>query len=125
MSADPYGPLVRRLFAEPAHARRLDRAVAVRVDDQGVSVELSAKPAGGDIAALGFRAWGCPHLIAAAEALCAEYEGRPIAALDGFAASEIMRTLPVPVEKTGRILVLQDAVRALRIALRDTPATTD
>jgi NifU-like protein involved in Fe-S cluster formation len=125
MTADPYSALVRRLFAEPAHARHLDDAVVVRVDDQGVSVELSARPVGGDIAALGFRARGCPHVIAGAEAFCSAYEGRPISALDDFAASEIMRTLPVPAEKTGRILVLEDTVRALGSALRDAHSTKD
>ena len=114
---DPYGPRVRQLFAAPAHAGTLERAVVTRVDEQGVRIELAAACTAGRIDSLRFRAFGCPHVIAACEAFCAGYEGRPAADLEKFAAAEIMQTLPVPVEKTGRILVLEDAVRQLGQAL--------
>ena len=112
-SADPYSSLVRDCFASPAHAGDLDRGVSVDVDDQGASVRLAAIAKGGSLEAHRFRAWGCPHLIAACEYFCAEYEGRPVAALSDFRATDIMQKLAVPVEKTGRILVVEDAVRAL------------
>jgi len=67
---------------------------------------------------LRFRARGCPHLIAACEAFCAAFEGREVDALLEFTAGDLMQRLPVPVEKTGRILVLEDAVRALGKSLR-------
>jgi hypothetical protein len=59
-------------------------------------------------------------VIAAAEAFCGDYEGRHISDLLEFSASGLMQSLPVPVEKTGRILVVEDAVRALGTSLRDT-----
>ncbi|MGB5577481.1 MAG: hypothetical protein WBM88_08735, partial [Woeseiaceae bacterium] len=65
------------------------------------------------IRSLRFRAWGCPHVIAACERFCSRYEGRPRESLGEFRAADIMRDLSVPVEKTGRILVLEDAVRSL------------
>jgi NifU-like protein involved in Fe-S cluster formation len=111
--ADPYGVLVRRLFRAPAHAGQLDGACRVQRECQGVAVELSMAVDGPSIAKLRFRAYGCPHLIAAAEAFCEAYEGRSVAELAGFTAVELCERLPVPAQKTGRILVLEDAVRSL------------
>jgi NifU-like protein involved in Fe-S cluster formation len=113
MSTDPYGVRVRELFADPAHVGQLEDAPGVLVEDQGVRIAFSAKVAAGQIDTLRFRAWGCPHVIAAAEAFCADYEGRNIADLLEFSTSDLMQSLSVPVEKTGRILVIEDAVRLL------------
>ena len=76
-------------------------------------MRLSATAEDGVITAMRFRAWGCPHTIAAAESACAGLEGRPVSELLEFPASGLMEKLPVPVEKTGRILVLEDAIRSL------------
>ena len=113
MSSDPYSPRVRELFAEPRHAGELPDSTVVRVDDQGMRVELSARRDGDRLSELRFRAWGCPHFIAAAEAFCADYEGRPVSELGDFGAVSFLEALAVPIEKTGRILVLEDAVKAL------------
>jgi NifU-like protein involved in Fe-S cluster formation len=124
MSSDPYGSVVRELFADPAHAGHLAGAPGVLVEDQGIRIALSAKVVEGRIDALRFQAWGCPHVIAAAEAFCAKYEGKSIADLLEFPVSDLMQSLSVPVEKTGRILVIEDAVRSLAQAL-DTPSPKD
>ena len=121
MIADPYGERVRELFANPVHAGQLLDAVRAYVDDQGVRIELSAHCRDDRLENLRFRAWGCPHFIAAAEAFCRKYEGSRCARLAGFRAAEIMQTLPVPTEKTGRILVLEDAVRLLAEHLVSNP----
>ena len=113
MSTDPYSARVRALFADPAHAGQLANAVGVLVEDQGVRIAFSAQLAAGRIDALRFQAWGCPHVIAAAEAFCAGYEGRSAAELLDFSTSDLMQSLSVPVEKTGRILVIEDTVRSL------------
>ena len=119
MSIESYSARVRQLFADPAHAGSLEPASMSAVTDQGVRIELFAAVAEGTIEQLRFKAWGCPHVIAAAEALCAAYEGRRPDELGAFAAQELMQSLPVPVEKTGRILVLEDAARSLGIQLRE------
>jgi NifU-like protein involved in Fe-S cluster formation len=119
VSNDPYSARVRELFDNPAHAGRLDGGLSVDVEDQGVRIHLSAVCAGGEIEALGFQAWGCPHLIAAAEEFCAGFEHRLAGDLLAFSAAELMQSLPVPVQKTGRILVLEDAVRSLGSILRN------
>ena len=113
MNGDPYSARVRDLFHNPAHAGDLDSSISTYVQDQGVRLCLAASAVDGSIRRLRFRAWGCPHVIAAAEAFCTAYEGRSAADLRTFSILELMQSLPVPVEKTGRILVLEDAVRSL------------
>jgi NifU-like protein involved in Fe-S cluster formation len=110
---DPYGVEVRRLFKAPAHAGQLEGARRVHREGQGIAVELWMATDGPAIAKLRFLAYGCPHLVAAVEAFCAAYEGRPVTELAAFSAVELCERLPVPAEKTGRILVLEDAVRSL------------
>lgn len=122
MTNDPYSEQVRALFAGPDHAGDLEnRDRRVQINEQGVRVALAADIDHDIIVSLRFRAWGCPHLIAAAEAFCRAFEGRPVSALQAFGAAEIMQTLPVPREKLGRILVLEDAVRALEKSARVGP----
>ncbi len=113
MSADPYSAEVRRLFSDTRHAGRVGGGTEILVDAQGVRVELSMRLDGEHIAEMRFRAWGCPHLLAAAEAVCEQAEGEPVATLLEITANGLMQSLAVPVEKTGRILVLEDAIRSL------------
>ena len=124
MTADPYSERVRELFARPDHAGDLENPDArVHIDAQGVRIALAVRCDGGDISRLRFRAWGCPHVLAATEWFCREFEGRPVQALQTFAAAEIMRSLSVPREKLGRILVLEDAVRSLGQSAREGATT--
>ncbi len=125
MNSDPYGSIVRELFADPAHVGQLADAPGVLVEDQGVRIAFSAKAAAGRIDALRFQAWGCPHVIAAAEAFCSNYEGKTVADLLEFSVSGLMQSLSVPVEKTGRILVIEDAVRSLGNTVRDASTSSD
>lgn len=116
--SDPYAAVVRRLFANAAHAGDLPPGYAVAAvadagDGRGFSVRLAAAAERGIVQKLAFRAFGCPHLIAAAETACEECEGRPVAALASFAVPPLLARLAVPVEKTGRILLLEDALRTL------------
>lgn len=118
MSSDPYGAEVRALFAAPRHGGVLDDALCAAVEDQGVRISLFATIEEGIATELRFQAWGCPHVIAAAEAFCAEFEGRAASGLLEFSVSGLMQSLSVPAEKSGRILVLEDAVRSLGSVVR-------
>ena len=120
MSADPYSDRVRELFAHPGHAGAIEGGFAVAVDDQGLRLGLTARVAGGRVEAMAFQAYGCPHVIAAAEAACAELEGEDVVQLLEFSTAGLMQSLPVPVEKTGRILVLEDAIRSLGRVITET-----
>ena len=123
MSADPYNQKVRAYFADTAHCGDVEDGAVGYFEDQGMRVRLSAEVEDGRITRLAFRAWACPHVIAAAESVCREFEGRPVAELEQFASAQIMQDLAVPVEKTGRILVLEDSVRSLGHAIRDRLST--
>ena len=113
MSTDPYNARVRAFFAAPAHAGDLESGESVQIDGQDARIALAATASNGTVRAMRFRAWGCPHTIAAAEAACQALEGVLVADLLEFSARDLMEDLSVPVEKTGRILVIEDAVRSL------------
>ena len=123
MSANPYNRTDRENFADTQHRGDVTDGAVGYFEDQGLRLRLSAEVRGGVITRLLFRAWGCPHLIAAAEAVCRQFEGQSAAALEQFASGQIMRDLAVPVEKTGRILVLEDTVRSLGQAIQDQLST--
>lgn len=119
MSNNPYNPSVRACFANPDHAGKAAGGIVAFFEDQGMRIRLSANVRNSIITELRFLAWGCPHVIAATETFCRQFEGRPVAELELFEIDQIMRDLAVPVEKTGRILVLEDTVRSLRAAIQD------
>ena len=120
---NPYSELVRRYFANPVHAGRLPDAYNDAVigeaaeSEMGIRVVLSAVADGDTIRFLRYRVFGCPHLIAAAESFCDEVEGQPISALLKLNVPDLMDKLTIPVEKTGRVFILEDAVKALHITL--------
>jgi NifU-like protein involved in Fe-S cluster formation len=124
MSSEPYNERVRACFAKPDHAGGLQHRYALvgnaeaAESDNGVRLSLEAGIHEGIIAEMRFRAWACPYLIAAAETLCADKENQPVASLQEFDQNELMRRLSVPVAKTGRILLLEDALLSLAAALQ-------
>lgn len=119
MGAEGYQEEVRQLFARPAHAGDLPpggpRRAAAEASESaaGCRVRLSASAEADRLIAVRFRAFACPHLLAAAEAFCAEVEGQPVTALLEPRVPALMERLAVPVEKTGRLLLLADAAEAL------------
>jgi NifU-like protein involved in Fe-S cluster formation len=117
MSADPYSPAVRRLFANLSHVGVAEGGVSVQRSSAEADIELSARADDGRVHRIRFRAYGCPHVLAACETLCETVEGQPLAALADFDCRALQQTLPVPVEKTGRLLLLEDALKALNCAL--------
>lgn len=116
---DPYNEEVRACFENPVHAGDLQGDYAqvlnatVAAPGEGARLVLYAGLIDGKIAALRFRARGCPHLIAAAEVLCSSLEGADLAQLAAVSASKLMDRLAVPASKTGRLLLVEDAARAL------------
>ena len=119
VSAEPYNDTVRRHFAHPAHAGDLQGGYPhvvtadVSESEAGLRVVLAAHLDGNIISRLRYRVFGCPHLIAAAEELCARFEGETLDALQDVPVTRLMELLEVPVEKTGRLLLLEDAANVL------------
>lgn len=131
MTADAgagYGPEVARRFrATPgagdfaAGDADVVRAAAGRTA-AGARVQLAARLAGGSLAELRFLAYGCPHFIAAASWLTERLRGATPGELAAWDWNEAAAALEVPPAKFGRLLVLQDAVRALARACREAAA---
>ena len=119
MSIEPYNDVVRTYFFSPQHAGRLSRDYSRNLEamaqesDRGPRIHLYAGLVENTVAEMRFQAWGCPHLIAAGEYLCREKEGGAVAGLGVFTIANTMGQLSVPVEKTGRILLLEDALSSL------------
>lgn len=112
----PYSPLVQQLFDRPERAGRLTgpgvRTGTAGSMERGVWVEFSIRVDGERVADARFRAYGCPHTIAAASWVAQDVVGRPLeeaAALDPLALGE---RLEAPAEKLGNLLVVEDALRA-------------
>lgn len=108
-----YSERVRALFAALRHSGRAEGPV-VDVARGGMRIELSASLRGEHLGTLRFRAFACPHLLAALEAFCDEFEGRLAADLREYRAAATLEKLAIPVAKTGRLLLLEDAICALQ-----------
>lgn len=119
ISTEPYNVAVRAFFENPDHAGDLRGDYAqvltstVVQSEQGARIVLSVGIADGMIAEMRFRVWGCPHIIAAAEMLCSDREDGPVSRLSAFDTKTIMGQLSVPPEKTGKMLLLEDALKSL------------
>lgn len=114
-----YSEEVRRLFRTAAHAGSVPGAAAtglvaeIAEGGAGAVIRIEAEIENGRWRLLRYRIFGCPHLIAAAESVCARLEGRPLGTVAPFPVAEIMQMLEIPVEKTGRVLLLEDAFAGL------------
>lgn len=114
-----YNDRVRQYFANPVHAGDLQREHPHKItataseSENGAQLSIEVGINAPVIAEMAFRARGCPHLIAAAEFVCAHMEGQPVAALAQFDAAEVSQILSIPLEKTGRIILLEDLLATL------------
>jgi NifU-like protein involved in Fe-S cluster formation len=114
-----YNEVVRRHFKEPQHAGDLqdefERTLTAEVSDsdKGAHIVMTAGLRDDLIAAMAYRVWGCPHLIAALESVCERLPGQPVASLENCDLEDITQELSVPAEKMGRILLLEDALATL------------
>lgn len=129
MRADPtssspgYSPLVVDHFDRPRNAGRLEPAPDVITAqagqrEQGAEFVVSARIAGERIAAARFEVYGCPHCIATASWLSERLVGLTLADLEAWSWREAVAALQIPPEKRGRLLILEDALRALAEAWR-------
>lgn len=116
-----YGTRVLTLFRDAAHAGTVESGVSGRARGAagGVEVVFSAAAADGTIGVMRYGALGCPWVIAACEWACREAEGAPAGRLASLDAAAMAAALGAPVEKTGSLLVVEDALGALRQALAE------
>ena len=114
-----YSPLVRELFERLPHAGDLapgpgavvyGEAMAL---DRGAWIRFEARIEDGRVAACAFRAWGCPHTLAAAALVASRMQGRGIDGGPVFDARSLAAELDAPAEKLGRLLVVEDALSGM------------
>jgi cysteine desulfurase len=79
--------------------------------DEETWVRFSLLVAGDTVKAARFRAFACPHTTQVAARLCAQLPGRQRAGLIPGTPPEWAAAEAVPVEKLGRLLVVEDALR--------------
>lgn len=128
MQADQpmYSPAVVDHFDRPRNVGRLEPAsdvITARAGkrEQGVEFVVSARVAADRIVTARFEVYGCPHCIAAASWLSGRMAGSTLADLHSWSWREAVAALQIPAEKRGRLLILEDAIRALAEAWRRRP----
>ncbi|NGX14811.1 iron-sulfur cluster assembly scaffold protein [Wenzhouxiangella sp. XN24] len=114
---DYSGEVRHRFETAPRHGRVLAQAherLAGGAGEprRGVRVEFEARVRGGRILECRFRAYGCPHVIAAASWVAEHAEGRALDELDWLDPRALAATLEAPAHKLGNLLVVEDAFRA-------------
>lgn len=113
-----YSPAVVDHFQAPRNAGHLQagegviQGVAGSVA-QGTMFVLSARVTGDKIEAVRFEAYGCPHCIAAGSWLTERLVGLTEPELRQWRWRAADDALRFPAEKRGRLLILEDAVKAL------------
>jgi NifU-like protein involved in Fe-S cluster formation len=113
-----YSLAVQRHFAAPEKARELPAGslglVAGEAEDRTlhVWVRFQLQIVDGVVAAAGFQAFGCPHTLAAANAVASWLEGRAVEAARRLDVKTVCAELEVPLEKLGKLLRIEDAVAA-------------
>ena len=119
-----YNAEVRELFSNLTHAGDLTIdsrqifVVEVQESAEGARLVLFVCVNKGTIAQTRFRAWGCPHFLAGAEVVCREMEGVCVDAPYDARVQYLMKRLDVPVQKTGKMLLIEDAAQQIIAAIQ-------
>ena len=117
-----YSPLVADYFYRPA--RPMGSAAVGRAgsEQQGALICIGTDVTDGLLRNVGFRAFACPHIIAACNAVADSLEGSPPEALLAVDALQLQAKFGIPVEKAGKLLILKDAARACYDMIAPGPA---
>ncbi len=113
-----YSSEVRRRFFAPTRAGAIpagaEGVVAGVAEDPslGVWFRFEVQATGGVVASVRYRAYGCPHSLAAADRVALDLERQPVTALVGLDLEGLARQLEFPREKFGILLRIEDALRA-------------
>lgn len=108
-----YSPQVRERFERPANAGRLlGPVISGGAGDEasGTRVEFDFRLSGDRVEQGAFRAYGCPHTIAAASWVAEQAEGRSLGDTSWLDPLALAALLEVPDHKLGVLLVVQDAL---------------
>lgn len=116
-ASDPLSPLTRASFASLERAGRFADSVGVVSGEAGsratgTHVRFHLRLAGPRVAEARFQAYGCPHTLAVANWLAGEMAGRTREAPWPGTPADWAARFEVPAAKRGRLLVIEDALRA-------------
>jgi NifU-like protein involved in Fe-S cluster formation len=120
--SQPYSSVVEEHFTHPRQVGTLTGhfetvlSGAAGQREHGTEVVFHIGVNDERIGELAFQAFGCPHTIAACSVLTELLVGRPVDSLDDVRPDELAALIGLPVEKTGRMLVIEDALRKCREA---------
>jgi cysteine desulfurase len=79
--------------------------------EAGTWVVMTAAVRDGQVHSLKASVYGCPHVMAACDHVVRQLTGGPVAGLGALDPRALAAALEIPVEKTGRLLFIQDALR--------------
>lgn len=108
-----YGPRVIERFETPLHAGRpagAEHCGEAVSKPRASRVRLHLVVRHDRVVAAGFEALGCPFTIAAADLVCADLKGRPLANLAGYDAGFLDAALPLPPDRLDIRILVEDAV---------------
>lgn len=116
-----YSPRVRELFANLKHAGSRDAGptvfnAAVGSREQGASVQFYIDVRDARVQSIRYQAYGCPHFLAACESLARWLDGRAVSELSQWRWRDAEAELAVPASKRSRLLLLDEALLAMRHA---------
>ncbi len=112
-----YSPAVDRYFREPVNLGCTESLVGHRIQGEagsvghGTWIVIQACVEAGRLETVKFLAYGCPHTIAACCRMTEKLAGAAVGELVNFAPDWLTDELNIPVEKAGKLLILQDALR--------------
>ena len=115
-----YDSQVRQRFLSAHRAGLLNDSASGLVTGQAedrtlnVWVRFQLRIQDGVIHTVRYNVFGCPHTVAAAEWTAEWLESRPARALGELSMRNCLEKLAVPVEKLGKLLLLEDALAACR-----------
>ena len=110
-----YGSEVEERFLSPSRVGEFEEGTPGLVSGEAqdrtlnVWIRFQVQVLDGAIRAARFNVYGCPYTVAAADWAAEGLEGRPGAALAKLEMRERRRALGVPLEKLGKLLLIEDA----------------
>jgi NifU-like N terminal domain len=118
-----YNELTRRYFESSSSVGELKgRGVfrgAAGNCDQGTWVQFDLECESGTLRAARFLAFACPHTIAVSAWLAEQSVGRALSGALPESVPSLRDRFAVPVEKMGRLLIIEDAWRAAAVPAID------
>jgi NifU-like protein involved in Fe-S cluster formation len=118
-----YNEITRRYFESPANVGELSGAGVFRGTagkrEEGTWVQFDLQSKSGTLQAARFLAFACPHTIAVSAWLAEQSIGKAVTRALPESVQNLRDRFDVPVEKMGRLLIIEDAWLAAAVAAID------